>query len=63
MFMGIVDFAPVTEAAVFHMVKPFYFGIPTFEWSAILTMTLVAMVSLVESTGVYFALGDICEES
>lgn len=61
MFMGLVDFAPVSEAAVFHMVKPFYFGLPTFEWSAILTMTLVAMVSLVESTGVYFALGDICE--
>ena len=61
MFMGIVDFAPVNEASAFHMVKPFYFGMPTFEWSAILTMILVAMVSLVESTGVYFALGDICE--
>ena len=61
MFMGIVDFAPVNEAAAIHMVKPFYFGMPTFEWSAILTMTLVAMVSLVESTGVYFALGDICD--
>ncbi|QUW21782.1 purine permease [Sporosarcina sp. Marseille-Q4063] len=61
MLMGIVDFAPVAEASVFHMVKPFYFGLPTFEWSAILTMILVAMVSLVESTGVYFALGDICE--
>lgn len=61
MFMGIVDFTPVNEAAVVHMVKPFYFGLPTFEWSAILTMILVAMVSLVESTGVYFALGDICE--
>ena len=43
------------------MVEPFYFGLPTFEWPAILTMILVAMVSLVESTGVYFALGDICE--
>jgi xanthine permease len=61
MFMGIVDFAPVAEASALHMVKPFYFGLPTFEWSAILTMILVAMVSLVESTGVYFALGDICE--
>lgn len=59
--IGIVDFSPVNEAAVVHMVKPFYFGLPTFEWSAILTMILVAMVSLVESTGVYFALGDICE--
>ncbi|WP_318617244.1 nucleobase:cation symporter-2 family protein [Sporosarcina sp. YIM B06819] len=60
-FMGMVDFSAVREASYFHMVEPFYFGLPTFEWSAILTMILVAMVSLVESTGVYFALGDICE--
>lgn len=60
--LGIVDFGPVKEASFVHMVKPFYFGAPTFEWSAILTMILVAMVSLVESTGVYFALGDICEK-
>ncbi|MBT2217779.1 purine permease [Virgibacillus dakarensis] len=60
--MGKVDFTPVTEASFFHVVEPFHFGFPTFEWPAILTMTLVAMVSLVESTGVYFALGDICEK-
>jgi xanthine permease len=61
-FMGMVDFGAVGEASWFHMPAPFYFGMPTFEVSAILTMILVAMVSLVESTGVYFALGDICEE-
>lgn len=60
-FMGIVDFTAVREASYIHMVEPFYFGLPTFEWSAIVTMILVATVSLVESTGVYFALGDICE--
>lgn len=60
--LGIVDFGPVQEASFVHMVKPFYFGLPTFELPAILTMILVAMVSLVESTGVYFALGDICEK-
>ncbi|MFD2630199.1 nucleobase:cation symporter-2 family protein [Oceanobacillus kapialis] len=60
-FMGKVDFAAVGEASYFHIVQPFYFGAPTFEWSAILTMVLVAIVSLVESTGVYFALGDITE--
>jgi xanthine permease len=59
-FMGKVNFAAVTDASWFHLAKPFYFGMPTFEVSAILTMCLVAMVSLVESTGVYFALGDIC---
>lgn len=61
-FMGMVNFSAVAEASWFHMVTPFYFGMPTFEITAILTMILVAMVSLVESTGVYFALSDICEK-
>jgi xanthine permease len=61
-FMGKVDIAPVMEASWFHMAQPFYFGMPEFHLTAILTMILVAMVSLVESTGVYFALSDICEE-
>ncbi|MBM7600327.1 xanthine permease [Virgibacillus halotolerans] len=60
--MGKVDIAAVSEASLFHMVEPFYFGMPTFHWSAILTMILVAMVSLVESTGVYFALSDITDK-
>lgn len=61
-FMGVVDFSAIGEASYFHMVEPFYFGAPTFEWSAIITMILVALVSLVESTGTYFALSDITEK-
>ncbi|KKB38504.1 nucleobase:cation symporter-2 family protein [Bacillus thermotolerans] len=61
-FMGKIDFSPVQEASYFHVVQPFYFGMPTFEWSAIITMILVAIVSLVESTGVYFAVSDICDK-
>lgn len=61
-FMDKVDFTPVADANVFHMVQPFYFGMPTFDVTAIITMTLVAMVSLVESSGVYFALSDICNK-
>ncbi|MDN3015958.1 nucleobase:cation symporter-2 family protein [Paenibacillus sp. BSR1-1] len=57
--MGKVNFSAVGDASWFHMVKPFYFGTPTFELTPIITMTLVAIVSLVESTGVYFALSDI----
>src|SRR4051812_29806203 len=60
--MGKVDFTAVGEASWFHMIQPFYFGIPTFEISSIITMILVSLVGLVEATGVYFALGDICEE-
>ncbi|MFT8322899.1 MAG: nucleobase:cation symporter-2 family protein [Bacillus sp. (in: firmicutes)] len=57
--MGMVDFSQVGEASWFHGLKPFYFGTPTFEISSIITMILVAIVSLIESTGVYLALGDI----
>jgi len=59
--MGKVDFSAVSEASWFHMPELFYFGAPTFNVTAILTMILVALVSIVESTGVYFALSDICE--
>lgn len=61
-FMGKVDFSAVTEASWVHMPQFFYFGAPTFEITAIITMILVALVSLVESTGTYFALSDICEQ-
>jgi xanthine permease len=57
--MGKVNFSAVADASWFHIVKPFYFGTPTFDLVPILTMTLVAIVSLVESTGVYFALSDL----
>lgn len=61
-FFGRVDTSAVTEASFFHIIEPLYFGVPTFHWSAILTMILVAMVSLVESTGVYFAIGDLSDQ-
>lgn len=61
-FMGLVDFAPVTQAPLVHIPTPFYFGIPKFELSSIVMMCIIATVSLVESTGVYFALSDITNE-
>ena len=61
-FMGLVDFAPVTQAPLVHVPTPFYFGIPKFEFSSIIMMCIIATVSLVESTGVYFALSDITDE-
>ncbi|RHW41586.1 purine permease [Neobacillus notoginsengisoli] len=60
-FMGLINFSAVSEASWFHMVQPFYFGFPTFNFSAILTMTIVAIVSMIESTGVFLALGDVCD--
>ncbi|MCH6266156.1 nucleobase:cation symporter-2 family protein [Neobacillus citreus] len=62
MGMGMVNLSSVSQASWFHMVQPFYFGIPTFHITAILTMILVAIVSMIESTGVFLALGDVCEK-
>ncbi|WP_028531158.1 nucleobase:cation symporter-2 family protein [Paenibacillus sp. UNC217MF] len=59
--MGQVDFTPVAEASWFHAVQPFYFGVPKFNMTAILTMIIVAMVGIAESTGVFMALGKIID--
>ena len=57
--MGVTNGQAVADAGIFHMVQPFYFGAPEFILEPIIVMTLIAMVSLVESTGVYYALSDI----
>ncbi|MFP3390068.1 nucleobase:cation symporter-2 family protein [Brevibacillus sp. SIMBA_040] len=57
--MGMVSFANVATASWFSVVEPFYFGTPQFSIVAILTMILVNIISMAESTGVYFALGKV----
>ncbi|VDK14887.1 Uric acid permease PucK [Oenococcus sicerae] len=52
--MGMVSFQAVVDASWFHFPQPFYFGTPHFEISSILTMIAISLVSLVESTGVFF---------
>ncbi|GCF94533.1 xanthine permease [Enterococcus florum] len=57
--VGLVEFSAIGHAPFFHVPQPFYFGTPTFDFSSILLMIIISIVSLVESTGVYFVLGDI----
>lgn len=59
--MGKVNFDKVSEASWFHIPQPFYFGVPSFEIGPILTMLIVGLVIIVESTGVFLALGKICD--
>jgi len=60
--MGLVDFTPVEQAPVLHVPTPFFFGAPKFEITSIVMMCIIAMVSMVESTGVYLALSDITND-
>ncbi|MFE4712255.1 nucleobase:cation symporter-2 family protein [Paenibacillus sp. NPDC056722] len=60
--MGIVHFSSVSEASWVSIAQPFYFGWPEFNLTAIVTMIIVNIVSMVESTGVYFAVGRATEQ-
>ena len=59
MAMGKMNFDKVAKANWFDFVTPFAFGIPTFDPVMILTMTLVMIVVMIESTGMFLALSDI----
>lgn len=58
-FLGKMSLAGMASEPWLAVTTPFYFGLPSFNIAAILTMILVAMVSMVESTGVFFALGRV----
>jgi uracil-xanthine permease len=57
--MGKMHFDKVGKAHWFDVVTPFSFGMPTFDVLAILTMSLVMIVVMIESTGMFLALSDI----
>ena len=57
--IGAMNFTKVGEAAWFGLITPFHFGAPTFDFWMILTMTLVMIVVMIESTGMFLALGDM----
>ncbi len=57
--MGIMNFDKVAKAGWFDVVMPFQFGMPIFDPILILTMTLVMIVVMIESTGMFLALGEM----
>jgi uracil-xanthine permease len=57
--MGKMNFDKVAKANWFDVVTPFAFGVPTFDFVMILTMTLVMIVVMIESTGMFLALSDM----
>jgi xanthine permease len=59
--VGLVDLAGVREADWFALVYPFRFGAPTFNPAAIASLCIVMIVVMVESTGMFLALGEICD--
>jgi len=59
MALGKVSFANIGQVSWFAVVRPFQFGMPTFHIGAILTMCLVMVVVMIESLGMFLAVGEI----
>ena len=57
--LGKMNFDKVAKAHWFDVVTPFAFGMPSFDIVMILTMTLVMIVVMIESTGMFLALSDL----
>ncbi len=57
--LGIMHFERVASAAWFDVVIPFRFGMPTFQLVPIITMCIVMVVVMIESIGMFLALGEM----
>jgi xanthine permease len=59
--LGMADFSTVSEGPMFAFPTPFHFGMPTFHIAAILSMCIVIMVTLVETSADILAVGEIID--
>jgi len=59
--LGKMDFSHVAAAPWVGVVRPFAFGLPTFDPIAILTMVMVMIVVMIESTGMFLAVGKMVD--
>jgi NCS2 family nucleobase:cation symporter-2 len=61
--LGLMNFDKVAKAEWFALVLPLQFGMPVFDPVLILTMSLVMIVVMIESTGMFLALGEMTGKS
>ncbi|WP_051442169.1 nucleobase:cation symporter-2 family protein [Arthrobacter sp. H14] len=57
--MGMADFSKVSEGPIFAFPQPFAFGWPVFEIAGIISMTIVVLVILTETTADILAVAEI----
>ncbi|HWD03396.1 MAG TPA: nucleobase:cation symporter-2 family protein [Amycolatopsis sp.] len=57
--LGEIDTSTLKQAPVFGIVTPFHFGAPVFDVAAIVSMLIVMLVVMSESTADLLALGEI----
>lgn len=60
--LGDASFDEVSNADAFGITTPFYFGLPEFHLSAIFSLIIVMIITMVETTGDVFATGEIVKK-
>ncbi|HUO23378.1 MAG TPA: nucleobase:cation symporter-2 family protein [Caulobacteraceae bacterium] len=58
---GRIDLTQVASAGWFSLISPLHFGLPRFDLLAATSMTIVMLITMVESSGMLFALSRITE--
>ncbi|SDQ12124.1 nucleobase:cation symporter-2, NCS2 family [Curtobacterium sp. UNCCL20] len=56
---GMVDGSGIADASWFAFVTPFHFGLPTFDVASIVSMLVVGLVIMTETTGDMIAVGEV----
>jgi uric acid transporter len=60
--VGMADFSGVAQASWFTINMPFHFGVPRFEPSAIISLSLVMLVLMTEATGNMMAVHEMVDK-
>lgn len=60
--VGMSDFSQLYDAQLFKFITPFAFGLPTFTFQGIISMCIVMLVVMTESTGMFFTIGNIANK-
>jgi len=59
---GLTNFARIADANVFQLTLPFHFGLPTFHVGAIISMFIVMLVIMTETTADILAIGEVIDK-
>lgn len=61
-FSGLISLDKIDDSPWLGWVMPFHFGMPEFNFWAILAMCVVMLVIFIETTGMFMAVGEVVDE-
>jgi xanthine permease len=59
---GLTNFSRISDADIFQLTLPFHFGLPTFAVGAIISMFVVMLVIMTETTADILAIGQVIDK-